>query len=84
MPFFSIYFGFLTFIPSIIKNHGIFILCDDFTFQQIPFSMLCNDAIKSGDIFWNWNIDLGTPLIEGMSYYTLGSPLFLDFFAFSK
>ena len=72
----NLFLGFLTFIPFIIQNRGIFILCDDFNFQQIPFSMLCNDAIKSGEIFWNWNIDLGTPLIEGMSYYTLGSPLF--------
>ena len=68
--------GCFIFIPYIIAGKGVFVLSDDFNFQQIPFTMLCNDAIKSGNIFWNWSIDLGSPLIESMSFYVLGSPMF--------
>lgn len=37
--------------------------------------MLSNEAIKNGDIFWNWNTDLGSAFV-GYGFYTLGSPFF--------
>lgn len=66
----------ICFVPFILHGNGIFVLSDDFNFQHIPFTMLCNEAIKSGDFLWNWNIELGSSLLETMSFYVLGSPLF--------
>ena len=66
----------LTFIPFIIKNHGLLTVIYDFNYQQIPFNVQCNSAVKSGDIFWNWYTDLGTSFVGAYSFYTLGSPFF--------
>ncbi|MCO7126926.1 YfhO family protein [Sporolactobacillus shoreicorticis] len=66
----------MMFLPSIIANKGLFTLVGDFNYQQIPFNMLSNHAIKSGDWFWNWSTDLGSNFIASYSFYTLGSPFF--------
>lgn len=63
-------------LPFIIKGHGIFTMVDDFNYQQIPFNMLSNTSIKSGDTGWNWYTDLGSNFIGSYSFYTLGSPFF--------
>lgn len=66
----------LMIVPFIIKGHGIFTMVDDFNYQQIPFNMLSNNSIKSGDIGWSWYTDLGSNFIGSYSFYTLGSPFF--------
>lgn len=63
-------------LPFIVKGHGIFTMVDDFNYQQIPFNMLSNTSIKSGDTGWNWYTELGGQFIGGYSFYTLGSPFF--------
>lgn len=63
-------------VPFIIKGHGIFTMVDDFNYQQIPFNMLSNAAVKSGQTGWNWYTDLGSSFIGSYSFYTLGSPFF--------
>ena len=63
-------------MPFIVKGHGIFTMVDDFNYQQIPFNMLSNSAIKSGDTGWSWYTDLGSNFIGSYSFYTLGSPFF--------
>lgn len=60
----------------ILLNDGIFILRDDFNTQQIPFATALNGALKQWSGEWCWNIDLGTQLIGGYSFYNLGSPFF--------
>ncbi|RYL95886.1 hypothetical protein EWI07_01565 [Sporolactobacillus sp. THM7-4] len=67
--------GFM-FLPSLIHNGGLFALVGDFNYQQIPFNMLSNRSIRSGDIFWSWSTDLGSNFIASYSFYTLGSPFF--------
>ncbi|MCI1882876.1 MAG: YfhO family protein [Sporolactobacillus sp.] len=64
------------FLPSLIVNKGLFSLVGDFNYQQIPFNILSNRAVKSGDIFWNWYTDLGSNFIGSYSFYTIGSPFF--------
>ncbi len=64
------------FIPYIIFGDGYFIFFGDFNVQQIPFYRLCHDAIRSGEIGWNWYTDLGSNFIASYSFYTLGSPFF--------
>lgn len=64
------------FIPFIIYGRGYFIYYGDFNVQQIPFYKLAHDCVRSGDIFWNWNTDLGANFIGSYSFYLLGSPFF--------
>ena len=64
------------FIPFIIYGRGYFIYYGDFNVQQIPFYQLAHDCVRSGDIFWNWNTDLGANFIGSYSFYLLGSPFF--------
>lgn len=62
--------------PFIVRGHGILTIVNDFNYQQLPFYMISNAAIKSGDVFWSWYNDLGSDFIGGYSFYTLGSPFF--------
>ena len=64
------------FIPFIINGSGYFIFFGDFNVQQIPFYQYCHEAVRSGDIFWSWNTDLGANFIGSYSFYLLGSPFF--------
>ncbi len=64
------------FIPFMIKDGGYFLFYGDFNVQQIPFYKMCHDAVRSGNIFWNWNTDLGVNFISSYSFYLLGSPFF--------
>ena len=66
----------LIFVPFIIYDRGYFIYYGDFNVQQIPFYMLAHDAVRSGNIFWNWNTDLGANFIGSYSFYMLFSPFF--------
>ena len=68
--------AFLSFVYFVIKGNGLFMQAYDFNAQEIPFNMFANQAIKSGDIFWNWNIDIGSDFVETFSFYNLGSPFF--------
>lgn len=69
-------------VPFIIRGHGILYIIDDFNLQQMPFHVLSNSLIKSGNIFWSWDTDLGSQFIGSYSYYTLGSPFFWLSFLF--
>lgn len=73
---FNLLLGVCTFGYFILKEKGIFTLFADFNNQQIPFNILANQAVRSGEVFWNWNIDLGSNFIGAFSFYNLGSPFF--------
>ncbi len=64
------------FIPYMILGEGYFTFYGDFNVQQIPFYKLCHEAVKSGNIYWNFNTDLGANFIGAYSFYLLGSPFF--------
>ncbi len=68
--------AFLLFLPFLIIDRGYFIYYGDFNVQQIPFYRMAHDAVRSGDIFWNWYTDLGANFIGSYSFYLLGSPFF--------
>ena len=68
--------AFLLFLPFLIIDKGLFIYYGDFNVQQIPFYRMAHDAVRSGNIFWNWNTDLGANFIGSYSFYLLGSPFF--------
>ncbi len=60
----------------IIQDKGLFLYYGDFNVQQIPFYQLAHKAVKSGNLFWNWETDLGVNFIGSYSFYLLGSPFF--------
>ena len=64
------------FVPFIIVDKGYFIFLGDFNVQQIPFYQLAHRCIRSGNIFWNWNTELGANFIGSYTYYMLTSPFF--------
>lgn len=66
----------LLFLPYVITDQGHFLYYGDFNVQQIPFYKLAHEAVRSGEIFWNWNTDLGANFIGSYSFYLLGSPFF--------
>ncbi|WP_165444011.1 YfhO family protein [Lachnoclostridium sp. Marseille-P6806] len=67
----------LSFGWYILKNGGFFSLSDDFNVQQLPFfAAMRNTLFSGGWDSWVWNLDLGTALIPGFSFYGLGSPFF--------
>lgn len=63
-------------IPGIITNGGIWLYYGDFNVQQIPFYIHAHDAVRSGNIFYDWGVDLGGSLAGCFSFYLLGSPFF--------
>lgn len=68
--------SFVIFTPLMIYNRGYFIFLGDFNVQQIPFYRLAHEMVRSGNIFWNWNTDLGANFIGSYSFYLLFSPFF--------
>ena len=74
--FLALLLSFLIFLPFLLIDRGLFLYYGDFNVQQIPFYSLSHDAVQSGEIFWNWNTDLGVNFIGSYSFYLLGSPFF--------
>ena len=73
----SLIMALLIIIPQIIKGNGILNIFSDFNYQQIPFSIEVNNSIKSNNIQYDWNNDLGTSFIGSYSFYNLGSIFFI-------
>ncbi len=68
--------AFAFFVPFIILDNGYFLFYGDFNVQQVPFYQMCHRAVREGNIFWNWDTDLGVNFIGSYSFYLLGSPFF--------
>lgn len=64
------------FIPSLIKNNGIFMYYGDFNSQQLMFYNHMQEMVKNGNLGWDWGTDLGTSVVSTWSFYLLGSPFF--------
>lgn len=74
----------LSFSGYIYLDGGVFVLRDDFNAQQIMFSTALNGTLKQWSGEWCWNVDLGTQLVGGYSFYNLGSPFFWISLIFHK
>lgn len=66
----------LCFLPFLIIDNGLFIYYGDYNAQQIPFYKMMHEAVRSGNLFWNWETDLGANTVSSYSFYLLGSPFF--------
>ena len=60
----------------IVEGLGILSLSHDFNTQELAFYAFAGDAIKKGNIFYNWSIDIGSDFVPSFSFYLLGSPFF--------
>jgi hypothetical protein len=63
-------------LPFFIKRGLPFFYYGDYNVQQIPFYIVAHRAIRNGELFLNWSVDLGTTLMTSFSFYLLGSPFF--------
>ena len=68
--------SFIIYLPYLIIDGGIFVYYGDYNVQQIPFYQMCHDAIRSGNVRWNWYTDLGSNFIGSYAFYLMGSPFF--------
>ena len=66
----------LAVLPILIIHKGLFFYYGDYNVQQVPFYILAHRAVREGSFFWNWNLDLGGPLIGDLAFYLTGSPFF--------
>lgn len=66
----------LAIVPFLIAGKGYIAMSHDFAAQEIPFQLFMNRTVKSGNLLWNFNIDLGSNFIESFAFYNLGSPFF--------
>ena len=66
----------LSFLPTMIKNGGIFLYYGDFNSQQQMFYFHANEMVRAGNFGWDWGTDLGSNFIGSYSFYLLGSPFF--------
>ena len=73
---FNLAAGILSFGWTIIVQGGLFSLAGDFNSQQITFAMAANDAVKAGNVIWDWSLDLGSNFIGGQMFYVVGNPSF--------
>ncbi|MCH5270449.1 MAG: YfhO family protein [Lachnospiraceae bacterium] len=73
---FNFLLGVVTFLPFMIAEGGRFSLGVDYDHIIMPTFRITRDAIWKGDIFWNWEFDLGTDFIGLSGYLVLGSPFF--------
>lgn len=75
--FLSLLIGLIMLLPNIIKNKGLLLLSGDFQTQQIAFNINVNNEFKNGNTLYTLNNDLGSSIVEGYSFYSVASPLFL-------
>lgn len=72
----GVFIAALCIVPSMILDKGVYVYYGDYNIQIIPFYQIMHEAIRSGNFGWNWYTDLGTSLVGGYGYYSLGSPFF--------
>ena len=60
-------------LPYMIRDGGLLLVAADFDAEQLSYNMLCNNAIKSGEVLWNWRIDIGSDFVSSFSFYTLAA-----------
>ncbi|MCR5776408.1 MAG: YfhO family protein [Lachnospiraceae bacterium] len=69
----------------IVRNKGVFTIIGDFDEQQLTFPSAVWSTIHDGrGGQWCWNLDLGASIINGFSFYNLGSPFNWIFLLFPK
>lgn len=63
-------------LPFILYRGGIFFYYGDYNVQQVPFYILAHRAVRNGNFFWNFHLDLGSSMGGSFAFYLWGSPFF--------
>ena len=63
----------LAICPFLLRDNGYIAMSHDFSAEEIAFNIFMNDTVKSGNLLWNWGIDLGGNFLESFSFYNIGS-----------
>lgn len=63
--------------PFLLRDNGYIAMSHDFSAQELGFNILMNETVKSGNLLWSWNIDIGSNFLESFSFYNVGSIFFL-------
>ena len=66
----------LAVLPIFISRGLPFFYYGDYNIQQVPFYILAHRAVENGELFWNWNVDLGGTMFGDFAFYLWGSPFF--------
>ncbi len=66
----------LAVLPFIVYRGGVFFYYGDYNVQQVPFYILAHRAVRNGNFFWNFNLDLGSSMGGSFAFYLWGSPYF--------
>lgn len=74
--FLAIIIGAITLAPIVIADNGYFTYYGDFCAQEIPFNIHLHEMVRSGQLGWDWNTDLGANILGSYSFYTIFSPFF--------
>ena len=74
---FSLLLSAIIVLPVMCFSKGYFLYYGDFNVQQIPFYVLCHDAILNGETAWSHITDLGANFVGSYTFYVLTSPFFL-------
>lgn len=64
------------FMPFVIMDKGSFTYIGDYNCQQMAFYLEANESVRSGELMWNFNTDLGANFIGSYAFYLIGSPFF--------
>lgn|GEM_PF-2544879 len=72
-----LFISIIIFFKPLFIDNGILKIVGDFQDQQIPFNINVNNELDKGNNMYTFNNDLGSSIIEGYSFYNLGSPFFL-------
>ena len=68
--------AFFAFLYFLIKNDGLMSLSNDFDAQYLTFPIFANRAVREGQVFFHWAIDIGSDFIASFGFYNFGSPFF--------
>ena len=63
-----LFLGICILLPYIIQSGGFLTFVNDYNYQQIPFNMYCIEAIRSGNVLWDWNTDLGGSFVGNYAF----------------
>lgn len=60
-------------LPAVWRGGGVLYVSNDQVTQQLPFMQQIVKNIHGGRLFYDFELDLGSGVIEGYSWYNLGS-----------
>ena len=61
-------------LPFLLRDEGYIAMSHDFTAQEIAFHTFMNETVRSGNLLWNWAIDLAEILWRALAFIIWAAP----------